>query len=127
MKISFTQKLFYISCFTVSFAQNLYAQNGVGVNTLTPMSSFEDNGSFGKKVSMITASTTLDATHGSVVCNTNAFTVTLPVATGCAFRVYEIKRAIGNTNIITINVTTGGTIDGATTYLLSNAGQSVTV
>ena len=127
MRTTSTPKLAFISLMTFFVAQYSFAQNGVGVNTLTPKSSFEDNGSFGKKVSTITSNTTLDETYATVVCNTNAFTVTLPVATGCAFRVYEIKRAIGNTNLITINVTSGGTIDGATTYLLSKAGQSVTI
>ena len=116
-----------VVCIVFANAHLVLSQNGVGVNTLVPKSSFEDNGSFGKKVSSINSNTTLDETYGSVLCNTNAFTVTLPIASDCAFRVYEIKRAIGNTNTITIDVTSAGTIDGAASYLLSKAGQSITV
>jgi len=99
----------------------------LGILTSNPESNLEVNGSFGKKVTSITGNTTLNDTHGTIVCNTNAATVTLPSAANSGARVYEIKRAIGNANNITIVVAAGGTIDGAASYILSKAGQSVTV
>ena len=45
------------------------AQNGVGVNTTNPKSSFEVNGSYGQNITTITTSVTLDATQGIVLCN----------------------------------------------------------
>ena len=103
------------------------AQNGVGINTNTPKSSFEDNGSFGKKVTTITASTTLDETYSSVLCNNGStvITVTLPGAATCNARIYEIKRTVAAANTATVII--AATIDGTVNYLLSNAGQSVTV
>ncbi|MBC7389653.1 MAG: hypothetical protein H7329_10610, partial [Opitutaceae bacterium] len=111
------------------YCMDALAQNGVGVNTNTPKSSFEDNGSFGKKVTTINAATTLDETYSTVVCNnlTTAITVTLPVANTCSARIYEIKRNAASTALVTINVTSGGTIDGVTSFLLSKAGQSITI
>ena len=124
--LRFVRQLFLLIGVCTTFISN--AQNGVGVNTLVPKSSFEDNGSFGKKVSTVSSvTTTLDETYGSVVCITGSTTITLPVATGCAARVYEIKRAVGNAANVTINVTSAGTIDGASSYVLSKAGQSITV
>ena len=101
------------------------AQNGVGVNTNTPKSSFEDNGSFGKKVTTIFASTPLDDTYASIICNNGAvaIAVTLPAASTCAARVYEIKRNAAST----ANVTVTATIDGVVNYVLTQAGQSITV
>jgi len=112
---------------TASGVTNPSSTAYLGILTSNPESNLEVNGSFGKKVTSITGNTTLNDTHGTIVCNTNAATVTLPSAANSGARVYEIKRAVGNTNNITIIVAGGGTIDGATPYILSNAGQSVTV
>lgn len=102
-----------------------FAQNGVGVNTSTPSSSFEDNGSFGKVVTTVTGNTTLDDTHSTVVCNNGAstITITLPAASTCNRRIYEIKR----NNSSTASVTISATIDGVSNYVLTQANQSITV
>ncbi len=99
------------------------AQNGVGVNTSTPKSNFEVNGSVGQKVNIITASTTLDATHNIILCNntSGAITVTLPDVTTCTGRVYTIKREATST----ANVTVAGTIDGVTNIVITNAKEAV--
>lgn len=101
------------------------AQNGVGINTTTPNSDFEINGSFAQKVTTVTASTTLDATHSVVVCNNGAtaINVTLPAITGIKGRTYIIKRAPASTADVTIV----GTIDGKTNHKLVGAGESLTL
>lgn len=113
----------HLLCTFLAF--DAFAQNGVGVNTTSPLSSFEDNGSFGKKVSTITANTTLDDTYSTIVCNngSTAIAVTLPTASTCTGRIYEIKR----NNTSTANVTITATIDGATNLVLTQANQSATV
>ncbi|MBC7388807.1 MAG: hypothetical protein H7329_06335, partial [Opitutaceae bacterium] len=113
-----------ILLFSISILFDLKAQNGVGVNTNTPKSSFEVSGSVGKKVTVTTIGITLDETNGTLVCNnSSAIAITLPTASTCAARVYEIKRTAGST----ANVTVTATIDGVINYVLTQAGQSVTV
>lgn len=112
----------FILLFLIPFLIN--AQ--VGIGTTDPKSSFEVNGTFGQKVSTITATTTLDDTHGSVIiCNNSstAITVTLPMVSSCAGRVYTIKRNATST----ANVTIAGTIDGVTNLILANSAEAITL
>lgn len=110
---------FLISCFASK------AQNGVGINTITPQSNFEVNGSVGQTVTTVTASTTLDATQSIVICNNTAtaINITLPDVTLCSGRIYNIKKNATSTANITIN----GTIDGVSNLILKNAGEAVTL
>lgn len=97
----------------------LHAQNGVGINTNSPVSTLDVNGSTASKVNTITANTTLDDTYSNIVCNnTTTITITLPLANTCLGREYNIKRI----NTGNVNVVRGGTntIDGATSWLLDD-------
>ena len=68
-------------------------------------------------LSTITGNTTLDTTYHHVVCDsTSAFTVTLPAASGNTGREYRVKNI--NTGTVTVNVTSNGTIDNATSFTL---------
>lgn len=114
--------VFLCSIFLITYSNN--AQ--VGIGTTDPKSTFEVNGTFGQKVSTITATTVLDDTYGSIIiCNngSTAITVTLPDVTLCSGRVYTIKR---NTTS-TANVTIVGTIDGATNLILAKASEALTL
>lgn len=115
----------FIGIFIIGQLPKIEAQNGVGVNTTSPKSSFEINGSFGQNVTTITTNTTLDATQGLILCNngSTAITVTLPTVSGCTGRIYNIKRETSST----ANVTIAGTIDGAVNLILKNPGESVTI
>jgi hypothetical protein len=98
----------------------------VGIGTTDPKSTFEVNGTFGQKVSTISATTTLDDTYGSIIiCNngSTAITVTLPTVSSCTGRVYTIKRNATST----ANITIAGTIDGVTNLILAKAGEAVTL
>lgn len=110
---------FFLSGYTGS------AQNGVGINTTTPKSNFEVNGSFGQTVTTVSSSTALDSTQSIVVCNNGATAInlTLPSVSGCSGRIYTIKKSTASTG----NVTITGTIDGASNYVLKNANESVTL
>jgi len=98
------------------------AQN-VGINTSTPLSSFEVNGSMDQAINTVTASTTLDATLSIVICNngSTAITITLPTVSTCKGMVYTIKR----NSTSTAKVTVEGTIDGVTNFVLNYGGESV--
>lgn len=99
----------------------IQAQNEIGINTASPKSDFEINGSFAKKVTVVTTNTTLDETHSIVICNNagTAMTITLPTATTCAGRVYTIKKGTSTTDI-TIATSSSQTIDGASSLVLSD-------
>ena len=100
----------------------IQAQNEIGINTTSPKSDFEVNGSFAKKTVTVTANTTLDATHNIVICNNNAtkITITLPAVAGCAGRIYTIKKSDANDSLVTIAPNASETIDGASSLVLSD-------
>ncbi len=91
--------------------------NEIGINTSTPASTIDIQGSMGLKVTTITSATTLDQTHNVVLCNTGAYTVTLPAAASNTGKVYYIKNIDVDGDDITIDGN-GSTIDGSTTFLL---------
>jgi hypothetical protein len=101
---------------------------GVGTGSGTPLSSFDVFGSYGQKVTALAANITLDITHNTVVCNPTAgsFIVTLPAASGCAGRVYVIKRDASVT-ANTVTVAGGATIDGAASFVLNSPNQVIEV
>ena len=100
---------------------------GVGTGSGTPVSYLDVSGSYGQKVTTITANITLDATHNTVVCNngSTAIIVTLPAASGASGRVYIIKRNSASTNTVTI--AGGATIDGVGSFILTSANQAIEV
>ncbi len=114
-------------CLSVQL-KNMKAQTGVGVNTTTPKSSLEVNGSLSKKVTTITANTTLDTSYNVVICDnaTSAITVTLPTASGIFGRLYTIKKGTSTSNI-TIDGNASETIDGAATIVMSDQMDALTI
>jgi hypothetical protein len=104
------------------------AQTGVGINTTNPRSDFEVNGSFAKKVTAVTTSTTLDATHSIVVSNNaaTAIPLTLPAISGCIGRIYTIKKGTSSADI-TIDANAAETIEGVLTVVLSDVKVAVTL
>jgi hypothetical protein len=126
------QKNTFLAIFAVSFfllvSPVATAQTGVGINTTSPKSDFEVNGSFAKKITVVTANTTLNATNSIVVCNNagTAITLTLPAVSGCVGRIYTIKKGNSTTDI-TIDANAAETIDGTTTVVLSDVTVAVTL
>jgi len=105
-----------------------FSQAGVGINTSDPKSTLEINGSMSQKVTVITSSTTLDATDNTVVCqNTTAITISLPAVSTCEGRVYTIKKDMSSTNNVTIDADGSETIDGAATYTLSDVQGALSI
>jgi hypothetical protein len=95
----------------------------IGINNSSPNSTFFVRGSFAATNVTRTAAATLSATDFSTVCNntTGAVTMTLPTAAGIAGRVYILKKtsAAGN-NVIVAGYNGTETIDGATTFTITN-------
>lgn len=120
-------KLIVTLIFCIQF-EIVNAQTGVGVNTITPKSSLEVNGSLSKKVTTITANTTLDTSYNVVICDNgaSAITVTLPTASGILGRLYTIKKGT-STSDITIDGNASETIDGATTIIMSDQMDAITI
>lgn len=106
------------------------AQNGVGIGTSSPKSNLDVNGSYGQKVTTITANTTLDETYNTVLCNNGntAITITLPNCSTCTGRVYTIKRGSGNTDsTVFIATSSSETIDGATSISMTDAQGAISL
>jgi hypothetical protein len=95
----------------------------VGVNNSTPNSTLHIRGSFATNIVTRTAGATVAATDYSTVCNntTGAVTMTLPTAAGIAGRIYILKKISAAGNNMTVAGYNGTeTIDGATTYTITN-------
>lgn len=105
--------------FLLIFISSMNAQTGVGINTTSPVSTLDVNGSTGSKLSTVTANTTLDDTYSNVVCNnTTTITITLPLANTCSGRLYNIKKVnTGNVNVVRTGT---NTIDGNTSWLIDD-------
>ena len=101
--------------------------NEIGVNTSTPASTIDIQGSMGLKVTTITSATTLDQTHNVVLCNTGAYTVTLPAAASNTGKVYYIKNIDSDGDNINIDGNGSETIDGATIYVLHSYNDGIRI
>lgn len=109
----------------------LYADSGnvalsptsgnVGVATNAPTSRLHVGGSFALPITTVTTTTTLDATHGTVVVNNTggAATINLPTAVGISGRIYVIKKISGAALNVTIDGAGAELIDGAATKTLT--------
>ncbi|MGC4101986.1 beta strand repeat-containing protein [Ferruginibacter sp.] len=110
------------------FAIGGFAQ--VGVGTTTPNSTLDVRGSIATSYRAFTGNTSAGATDNLLVfTGTSAATVTLPTAVGCDGRSYMIKNAstTGPTPVLTIATTSSQTIDGAASWTLSTANESITL
>lgn len=85
--------------------QMILTQRGeVGIGAVNPTSTLSVNGSLAETVTVITATTTLNATHNKVVLNngTTNITIFLPDALSCIGRKYEFSRYAGSTGSVTV-------------------------
>lgn len=123
----------YLNIFAISFSlfAGYLCNAQVGINTITPNSTLEVNGSVGHKMTAISATTLLDETYNTVVCDNGAaaITVNLPTAISpaCNGRIYTIKKGSSSTAAVTIDAFGSETIDGALTFLLSDDLGTVTI
>jgi len=92
-----------------------------GFATATPVSTVDVDGSFGLDITSTSADLTLNTTHFTILVDASGATrtITLPAATGCARRIYTIKKIDASGNVVTIDGNASETIDGATTQPLN--------
>ncbi len=127
------RKNILLNFFAISFflLGSIFSVAQVGINTVTPTSTLEVNGSLGQKVTEITATTTLDVTYNTIICNNGATAITINLPTiassACDGRIYIIKKGMSSTNNVTVDGYSSETIDGATTFILSDMQGSVTI
>lgn len=76
----------------------------VGVKIINPTSTIHVDGSEAGAITVVTTTTTLNATHHKIVANNGATTITLtlPDALTCIGREYIISRAAGSTGILNV-------------------------
>ena len=89
---------------------------------------FSAMGTLFSQVTSITAATTLDSTHGVVLCGgTTSYQVTLPTAVGITGRQYQIKKNSTSAYTLTIGTTSSQTIDGVTSLVLTTQYNNIVV
>ncbi|MEJ8842078.1 hypothetical protein WG954_06735 [Lacibacter sp. H375] len=111
-----------------AFAISAGAQIGIG--TTSPTSTLDVRGSISLNYRAFTSSTTAASTDNTLLfTGTSAASLTLPDATGCAGRVYSIKNAslASPLPVLTIATTSSQTIDGASSWLLNDSKEILTV
>jgi hypothetical protein len=105
-----------------------YAQ--VGVGTTSPNSTLDVRGSVATNYRAFTVNTSAASTDNLLVfTGSSAATLTLPTAVGCDGRNYMIKNAstAGTTPVLTIATTSSQTIDGAASWTLTSANETITL
>ena len=102
--------------------------DNVGIS-IAPTSGLHVNSSFALSNVSKTSSYTATASDHSLFCDATSgnLTITLPSATGCAGRVYVIKKIDSGANLVTIGCSGSETIDGASNYQLSSQYESITM
>lgn len=89
--------------------------------------SWQSSASANLSVVTKTANYTATASDDIILCNTNAFTITLPAATTSSGKIYYIAKIGSDTNAISITRAGSDTIDGATTVTLNNQYDIITI
>lgn len=107
----------------IGTGRNVTAGSAEGTSTL------ESSGSFGAAIATVSANTTLSNAHHTVLVDATAAsrTITLPAASGCARRIYIIKKIDASANTVTIDGNASETIDGATTRVLTTQWETVRI
>lgn len=107
------------------FTASVVNAQQLGLNTTTPNSTLDIQGSFASKLDIITATTTLGVDNSVVVCNGTNIDVILPTAIPILGRTYTIKNTDATpVNILAIN---GQGIDGGADSYPLTTNQSIEI
>jgi hypothetical protein len=101
----------------------------LGLNTNTPGSTLDNNGSFAQAITVVSTNYVATATDYSIFVNASAGnrTVTLPAASAVTRRIYEIKKTDSSVNLVTVIPNGSDKIDGASTFPMSDQYQAITI
>jgi Chaperone of endosialidase/Head domain of trimeric autotransporter adhesin len=106
----------------------VYAQSQIGIGTTSPNSMLDVRGSLSLNYRAFTTAASAASTDNALVfTGTSVATLTLPDATTCAGRLYTIKNASSNASVLTIATTSSQTIDGLTSWSLSQTNKSLII
>ncbi|MES1215497.1 MAG: hypothetical protein ABUT20_08270 [Bacteroidota bacterium] len=114
---------------TLSLITVVSVKSQIRIGTATPISTFQVSGSQSTSTVTITATHTASSSEYTILSNntSGAITINLQAAAGCSGRIYNIKKLSGASKNVTIDPNASETIDGASTTVLSNQYDSVTI
>lgn len=105
-------------------------ENGnVGIETTSPNSKLEVNGSVSKAIVSKTSAYTASIDDHTILCDSSGgvFTITLPATSGIEGRVYVIKKTDSSANAVTIDGNAAEAIDGDATFDLEYEDEVVRI
>jgi hypothetical protein len=121
-------KHLYPAVMILFFCAPIYAQ--VGIGTVSPTSTLDVRGSLSVASRSFTGATTIAASdHTLIFTGSTAATATLPDATTCTGRIYWIKNfsTTSPAPVLTIATAPSQKIDGASSWLLNETNETVTL
>ncbi|MBL7815201.1 MAG: hypothetical protein JNL70_09330 [Saprospiraceae bacterium] len=105
----------------------ILSSGNMGIGTSTPNSKLEVNGSVAYPITTTSGNLTLDATHHTIII-TGTHTITLPAASTCANRIYNLVNNSGASRTISSYINLGGTsvttLASATSIRIQSNGTS---
>ena len=108
------------------FLLSVQANAQVGIGTTTPNSTLDIRGSLSVGYRAFSANTSaVTADHALVFTGTSAAAITLPDAAACTGRIYWVKSTSSNASVLTIATTGGQTIDGLTSWTVTQTNKVV--
>ena len=107
--------------------QGFFTAGYIGIGTNTPISDLHVDGGFATAIDTITTSTTLTASHHTVLVDSGSATITLPAASSVTGIIYNIKKIRNGGPGVTIDANGAEEIDGSTTYNLGSLYETVTI
>ena len=101
----------------------------VGIGTTAPTSKLHVAGSVAKAIVAKTANYTAAATDYTILvtCSSANVTITLPAASGCSGRIYNIKKLDATGYNVIIDGNSAETLDGALTKTLTAQYETLTI
>src|SRR5450432_660914 len=113
---------------SIAFFAITTAKAQIGVGTTSPNSTLDVRGSLSTSFRTFTTTTSAAISDNMLVfTGTTVATLTLPDATACAGRAYWVKSTSTNASTLTIATTSSQTIDGLTTWTITQTNKAVKV
>jgi hypothetical protein len=113
---------------SIAFFAITTAKAQIGVGTASPNSTLDVRGSLSTSFRTFTTTTSAAISDNMLVfTGTAVATLTLPDATACAGRAYWVKSTSTNASTLTIATTSSQTIDGLTTWTITQTNKAVKV
>ena len=110
----------------VMIALSIHSKAQIGIGTTSPNSMLDVRGSFSGALTTFTTNTIATIADNTMIfTGTSAATLTLPTAAGITGREYWIKNASSNASVLTIATTSAQTIDGISSWTLTQTYKAI--